>query len=218
MKKIILLIIAFFSLYSISYWYIDYRHDLKTNYFASLKYINNHIYEKQKIDNKIKILKDKIKNLTFDEKASLIENLKEKILNYLYDYHISKDNVIYYRLTYFYNELDNLKQYTNLNYQTKNYSEIYNNKIYFDYKQKNSLISYYNQIKYKYKDYNNSQTNYNTYTNKKCSLNFYWENYTLANWEFKVLTHKTNSYTITNSYKCNNWELKLIKSDSYNNS
>ena len=188
MKKILLFILLFLAYVSNSYAYIDYRHDIKTDYYSSEIFMNKNLDEKEKINKKTNLIFEKVKNLKFDDKIDYIESIKEKILSFLFSNHIQKDSVIYYRLVYFYNQLDSIKYKTDYNYQTTNYTSIYNNK-------------YYN--------FNNNKVN--------CTFKYNWKNYYLKNTRTKYFKKSNNTIkykcsnwviykeTISNNYQRNNY-------------
>jgi len=237
MKKILLFIIIFITYISNTYAYIDYRHDIKTDYFSSEIFMNNHINEKYKIDKKVEIINNKIKNYKFDDKIDYIESIKEKTLNYLFSNHIQKDNVIYYRLVYYYNKIDSLKYKTEKNYKTDNitkyfnlsnyyYSNSYNCSFYYNWRKyylKNNNTRYfknnYEKIKYYckkwiiYKDsLENYYNNYNNsiYYNNSCNLNIFWYNYTIYDWNYRTVFKEYLDKIEYRKYKCDNWDLKLV--------
>jgi len=209
MKKILLFIIIFITYISNTYAYIDYRHDIKTDYFSSEIFMNNHINEKYKIDKKVEIIHNKIKDYKFDDKIDYIESIKEKTLNYLFSNHIQKDNVIYYRLVYYYNKIDSLKYKTEKNYKTDNITKNYNSTNY--YSNNYNCSFYYNWRKYylanyqnKYFRENNDKIKYyckNWIIYKETQENYYSNYYNYNSSYYNNST--TTSYYYNYSDSCN---------------
>jgi archaellum biogenesis ATPase FlaH len=130
MKKILITLLLILLGINNTFAYIDYRHDIKTDYYSSEIYMNKYINIKEAIDEKIEKIYLKAKNKIFEDRVDYIENFKENILNYLYNNHIKKDNLNYYKLVYYYNKLDYIKYKTNIDRKivdiTKKYNHNYN--------------------------------------------------------------------------------------------
>ena len=217
MKKFFIYFVLFFSFFNISNAYIDYRWEIYKDYDASLEYMNKHYNDKKVIEKKIALVWEKIKDLDFDKKAYIIEKTKEKLLNYLYKYHIEKNNKIYYRIIYIINRLEDLKYKTKNNYRTKNYSNIYNAKNnYFSYKLNQSISDYYSEFKKENKNVNYTKNNLSSHTylteNSSCVINVYWVNRSLKSGETKTFSYTNWNRTDYVKYHCENGRISRLDS------
>ncbi len=107
MKKIIIFIFFIFISIHSAFWYIDYRYTMKKDYLDSIYILDSWV--KEKLDRYINKVWNNIVKKDFDNRVYIIEKQKEFLLNFLFKYHIQKNDIRYYIVSYLYNWLDKLK-------------------------------------------------------------------------------------------------------------
>jgi len=107
MKKILVILFIFISSFQSTFWYIDYRYTMKKDYLDSIYILSPYI--KEKLDLYIKKVWNNIVKKDFEKRVEIIEKQKSFLLNFLFKWHILKNDIRYYIVSYLYNWLDKLK-------------------------------------------------------------------------------------------------------------